>query len=79
MVAGERASRGSVAGPVEWPLDPCVTLFAEFPSPMTGPGPSDLTRLTRQLGLRVLKQAWQQITGQPLPKPVRNYVTRRHR
>jgi tetratricopeptide (TPR) repeat protein len=53
----------------------CVTLFSEFPSPLTGPGPSHLARLTHQLSMTVLEQAWQQATGQPLPQPVRDYVT----
>ena len=53
----------------------CVTLFDQFPHPATGPGPSHLARLTRQLGLPALEQAWQQITGQPVPQPVRDYLT----
>jgi tetratricopeptide (TPR) repeat protein len=53
----------------------CVTLFDEFPSPLTGTGPSSLIRLTRQLGLPALEEAWREVTGQPLPQPVRDYVT----
>jgi tetratricopeptide (TPR) repeat protein len=55
-----------------------VTLFAQFPSPLTGTGPSALARLTRQLGLPALEQAWQQVTGQPVPQPVRDYITSHH-
>ena len=54
----------------------CVSLFGQFPSPLTGTGPSALIRLTRQLGMPALQQAWQQITGQPLPTAVRDFMTR---
>jgi hypothetical protein len=53
----------------------CVTLFDQFPSPMTGTGPAALARLTRQLGMPALEATWQQVTGQPAPKPVRDYLT----
>ena len=53
----------------------CVTLFDQFPHPATGPGPEHLARLTRQLGMPALEQAWQQVTGQPVPQPVRDYLT----
>ena len=56
----------------------CVTLFDQFPSPLTGTGPAALARLTRQLGLPALEQAWQQVTGQPVPQAVRDYVTSHH-
>ncbi len=53
----------------------CVTLLDEFPSPLTGTGPSALVRLARQLGMPALEEAWRQVTGQPLPQAVRDYVT----
>jgi tetratricopeptide (TPR) repeat protein len=53
----------------------CVTLFDQFPSPMTGTAPSALARLTSQLGMPALEQAWQQTTGQPVPQAVRDYIT----
>jgi Tetratricopeptide repeat len=56
----------------------CVTLFSEFPSPLTGTGPAALTRLTRQLGMPALEAAWHQATGQPVPQPVRDYITSHH-
>jgi tetratricopeptide (TPR) repeat protein len=56
----------------------CVTLFAQFPHPATGPGPLHLARLTRQLGIPALEQTWQQVTGQPVPQPVRDYITSYH-
>ncbi len=55
-----------------------VTLFSEFPSPLAGPGPSHLARLARQLGLPDLEHAWQQVTGQPVPQPIREYITSHH-
>jgi hypothetical protein len=56
----------------------CVTLFDQFPSPLTGTGPAALARLTRQLGIPALETAWQQITGQPLPQAVRDHITSHH-
>jgi tetratricopeptide (TPR) repeat protein len=53
----------------------CVSLFDEFPSPLTVSGPSAIKRLTRQLGMPALEEVWHQVTGQPLPQPVRDYVT----
>jgi hypothetical protein len=53
----------------------CVTLFSDFPSPLTGTGPSALARLTKQLGLPALETAWQETTGQPLPAAVRDWIT----
>jgi hypothetical protein len=53
----------------------CVTLFDQFPHPMTGPGPRHLARLARELGMPAFKKAWREVTGQPLPEQVRDYVT----
>jgi tetratricopeptide (TPR) repeat protein len=52
-----------------------VALFDPFPHPATEPGPQHLARLTRQLGMPALEQAWQQVTGQPVPQAVRDYIT----
>jgi tetratricopeptide (TPR) repeat protein len=52
-----------------------VALFDQFPSPLTGTGSAALVRLTRQLGMPALAQAWEQTTGQPVPQPVRDYIT----
>lgn len=43
-----------------------------------GPGPSRLARLTRQLSMPGLEEAWRQVTGQPLPQTVSDYVTSHH-
>jgi hypothetical protein len=52
----------------------CVSLFDQFPHPVTEPGPRHLARLSRQLGIPALEQAWQQVTGQPVPQAVRDYI-----
>jgi tetratricopeptide (TPR) repeat protein len=59
---------------LEWMVR-CIALFPQFPHPATGPGPEHLARLTRQLGMPALEETWQQVTGQPLPQAVRDYVT----
>jgi tetratricopeptide (TPR) repeat protein len=56
----------------------CVTLFEEFPSPLTRTGPSALARLTRQLGMPALERTWQQITGHPVPQQIRDYISSPH-
>jgi tetratricopeptide (TPR) repeat protein len=53
----------------------CLASFAEFPHPVTGPGPLHLARITRQLGLTALEEAWREVTGHPLPRPVRDYIS----
>jgi hypothetical protein len=53
----------------------CVALFRQFPHPATGPGPSRLARLTHQLGMPALEQAWKQVVGQSVPQAVRDYIT----
>jgi tetratricopeptide (TPR) repeat protein len=69
--------RGEARQALTWNIR-CVTLFSEFPSSLTGQGPSALARLTRQLGMPALEEAWQQATGQPVPQSVRDYITSHH-
>jgi tetratricopeptide (TPR) repeat protein len=52
-------ARGQAPLALQWNIQ-CVTLFDQFPSPMTGTGPTALARLTHQLGMPALEQAWQQ-------------------
>ena len=59
---------------LEWNIR-SVTLLDQFPHPATGSAPAALARLTRQVGLPALETAWQHVTGQPVPQPVRDYVT----
>lgn len=67
-------ARGRVEDAMEWTAR-CVSLFDEFPHPMTGAGPKQLARLTAALGIEALERCWQRITGQPLPQAVRDFVT----
>ena len=68
--------RGQSPLALEWNIR-CVTLFDQFPHPMTGTGPTALARLTHQLGIPALEQAWQHVTGHPVPQAVRDYITSR--
>jgi tetratricopeptide (TPR) repeat protein len=52
----------------------CVALFGEVPHPATGHAPELLAVLTHQLGTSALEACWQQVTGDPLPDRVRDYV-----
>jgi tetratricopeptide (TPR) repeat protein len=52
----------------------CVTLFDQFPHPATGPVPADLAALARRLGMPAVEQAWRQVAGRPVPRPVRRYI-----
>lgn len=58
---------------MEWMVR-CVTLFAEFPHPMTGPAPTHLARLTTELGIDTLERCWHRVTGQPLLPVVRDFI-----
>jgi hypothetical protein len=57
----------------------CVTLFGEFPHPMTSTGPDNLVRRTTRLGVPALEATWRAVTGNPLPQKVHDYVTSRLR
>ena len=62
---------------LEWTIR-CVTLFDQFPHPASRSGPARLTRLARRLGIPALEHTWQQVTGQPLPRQVHDYITSHH-
>ena len=66
-------ARGRPSEALAWTVR-CVALFDEFPHPATGPGPQHLARLTAGLGVDTLERCWQQVTGHPLPQPVRDYI-----
>ncbi len=53
----------------------CVTLFGQFPHPLTSPAPEHLVRLTEQLGIDILETCWREVTGNPMPDAVRDYVS----
>jgi tetratricopeptide (TPR) repeat protein len=65
--------RGDPRQALEWVVR-CVTVFAEFPHPATGPAPAHLARLAGQLGEHTLEQTWTEVIGQPLPHHVRDYL-----
>jgi tetratricopeptide (TPR) repeat protein len=71
LLAGARQQPGQA---LVWMVR-CVTLFDQFPHPLTGPGPRHLARLTKLLGMPALQATWQQVTGQPVPQAVRDYIT----
>ncbi|WP_336111197.1 tetratricopeptide repeat protein [Streptomyces sp. PTD9-10] len=52
----------------------CVTCFATFPHPMTGPGLEDLARLAKNLGMDAVEAAWHTVTETGLPQVVRAYL-----
>ncbi|MGH3940602.1 MAG: tetratricopeptide repeat protein [Pseudonocardiaceae bacterium] len=58
---------------MEWTVR-CVTLFDEFPHPMTGPGPAHLAWLTAELGIDTLERCWHRVTGHSLPPVIRNFT-----
>ena len=70
-------ARQQPRGALEWVVR-CVALFRQFPHPAPGPSPSQLARLTRQLGMPALVETWRQVTGQPLPQSVLDYLTSQH-
>jgi hypothetical protein len=52
----------------------CVTVFDEFPHPLTGPGPWHLARLTTALGVDVLRRCWLEVTGHQPPPAVVSFI-----
>ena len=67
-------ARNQAQQALEWSIR-CVSLFDQFPSPLTGSGPAALARLTARLGTPALEATWASVTGQALPRTVRDYVT----
>ena len=65
--------REELSQALEWMVR-CVAQFPEFPHPATGPGPEHLARLTARLGIGALETCWQAVTGNALPRAVRDYV-----
>jgi tetratricopeptide (TPR) repeat protein len=68
--------QGQLAEALAWAVR-CVSLFDEIPHPSTREGLQDLARLTSQLGMAALEDAWRAVTGEELPKAVRDYVAGR--
>lgn len=74
LLAGDRAQTQLA---FEWNIR-CVILFEQFPHPMSESGLSALVWLTRQFGMPALETAWRQVTGQSVPRAVRNYLAGQH-
>jgi tetratricopeptide (TPR) repeat protein len=66
--------RGQLRQAMVWMIR-CVTVLGDFLHPLTGPGPDHLARLTAQLGADVLETSWREVTGNPLPPAVRDYIS----
>ena len=66
-------ARRDPAAALDWVVR-CVSLFPEFPHPLTDPGPPLLARLTASLGMPALRASWQRCTGSGLPAHVENAV-----
>jgi tetratricopeptide (TPR) repeat protein len=56
----------------------CVTLFDQFPSSLTRTAPTALARLAHHLGMPALEQSWREVTGQPAPQVVYDYIASHH-
>ena len=65
--------KGDKASALDWTVR-CVTLFPEFPHPMTDPGPTQLALFTSEFGMPALEESWLRSTGSPLPDQVRLWV-----
>ena len=66
-------ARGQPRIALEWSIR-CVTLFEEFPHPSTGATAAFIADLSAILGTDALETSWRNITGNPLPQEVGNYV-----
>lgn len=66
--------RGHPGQALEWMVR-CVTVFGEFPHPLTNPGPEHLVRLTALLGMAALQASWLNVTGSSLPTGIRDYIS----
>jgi len=66
-------TRGRPEEAMEWMVR-CVTLFDEFPRPMTERGPTQLARLTAELGIDTLNESGIGVTDHPLPPEVQNFT-----
>jgi tetratricopeptide (TPR) repeat protein len=68
------AARKQPRQALEWMVR-CVTVFDQFPHPLTDPAPSQLARLAGQLGQAALEETWRAVTGHAVPQSVRDYIT----
>ena len=68
-------SQGQAQLALEWRIR-CLDLCRQSPPLMTQLGSGILTDLKGQLGTEALEEAWQQVTGQPMPPPLRQVTDR---
>jgi tetratricopeptide (TPR) repeat protein len=66
-------ARGDVREALEW-IVRSVSMFEQFPHPLTGPAPWHLARLTGELGVDALRSCWREATGRDVPPEVLAYV-----
>lgn len=66
--------RGETRQALEWAIR-SVSAREEFPHFQVSPASSALARLSRQFGIDILAQMWEEITGRPLSQALRDYVT----
>jgi tetratricopeptide (TPR) repeat protein len=67
-------ARGRPEEAMEWTVR-CVAVFDEFPHPFSGPGPMHLARLAAELGIDALERCWDQVTREPVPQRVRDFIS----
>jgi tetratricopeptide (TPR) repeat protein len=66
--------RNQLRRALEWMVR-SVTVFADFPNQLTEPAPGLLAQLTNHIGMDALDRCWRQVTGQPVPQVVRDYIS----
>ena len=65
--------KGSPEEALTWTVR-CVSLFAEFPHPATGPGPHNLAVDSTRLGIEAVEKTWLAVNQQTLPDGVRAWL-----
>ncbi|MFD0745884.1 tetratricopeptide repeat protein [Phytohabitans flavus] len=65
--------RGDTDDAMKW-VCRSVAVFDDFPHPMTAQSASHLAMLSRQYGVEAVERNWTEVTGAPLPPPVRLFI-----
>jgi tetratricopeptide (TPR) repeat protein len=68
-------SRDQTRTALEWCIR-CVSLFDEFPHPLTQLAAEHLARLSAQLGTQALRQSWLEVTDESLPQDITKKLNR---
>ena len=61
-------------GALHWTVR-TVTLVDQFPHPLTESSAQLMGIFAGELGMPTLEEIWQQVTGRPVPQPVRDYAS----